>query len=205
LKIQPIVEGHGEVSAVPILLRRLRDVSGAQNIDFLRPIRRKRSELVTEAALRKSVRVALLQDGCTGILILLDGDDDCPGELGPRIQGWATDEARMIACAVVIASTEYEAWFLSSLESLRGRRGIRADAVSHPTPESVRGAKENLEENMDKPSGYIETTDQAALTALFDFAPAHQKCRSFRRLVKAFGIVASGGQGLPGSWPPPTW
>ena len=205
MKIQPVVEGHGEVIAVPVLLRRLRDEIGIHQVDFLHPIRRKRSELVNEPALRKSVRLALLQEGCTGILILFDGDDDCPGELGPQVQAWASDEAGQTPCAVVIAESEYEAWFLGSLETLRGRRGIRADAVSHPSPESVRGAKETLDENMQPGSSYLETTDQAALTALFDFASAHRKCRSFRRLVKAFGLVASGGQGLQRPWPPPTW
>lgn len=28
MNIQPIVEGHGEVAAVPVLLRRLRDAAG---------------------------------------------------------------------------------------------------------------------------------------------------------------------------------
>jgi hypothetical protein len=103
LKIQPVVEGYGEVSALPVLLRRLSDSSGAFDLEIGRPIRRTRWELVNEAALRRSIRLALL------ILVLFDGDDDCPKTLAPRIQAWAQAEAREIPCMVVIAHREYEA------------------------------------------------------------------------------------------------
>ncbi|MCY3681537.1 MAG: hypothetical protein OXH16_09065 [Gemmatimonadetes bacterium] len=39
-KIQPIVEGHGEVVAAPVLLRRLIAEAKAWEIDIGRPIRR---------------------------------------------------------------------------------------------------------------------------------------------------------------------
>src|SRR2546426_7135782 len=48
---------------------------------------------------------------------------------------------RSVPCAVVLAHREYEAWFLASLESLRGRRGIRGDAEAHPDPEEPRDRK----------------------------------------------------------------
>jgi hypothetical protein len=205
LRIQPVVEGNGEVRALPILLRRLRDESGAYSLEFNRPIRGRRSEFINEDALRKKIRLAKLQEACAGILVLLDADDDAPCEMGPRIQTWAREEAGRIPCAVVMAMREYEAWFLGSLESLRGHRGIRMDAVSHHSPELIRGAKEALERSMEPDATYFETTDQAALTALFDLGTAHQRCRSFRRLVRAFGLVASSAQGFPEIWPPATW
>lgn len=60
MKIQPIVEGEGEEAAFPVLLRRLRNESGAFDIVIQRPFRRRRSELVQEASLRRIVRSALL-------------------------------------------------------------------------------------------------------------------------------------------------
>ena len=42
MTIQPIVEGHGEVEAVPILLRRLRDLARAYPLEVNAPIRRHR-------------------------------------------------------------------------------------------------------------------------------------------------------------------
>ena len=60
MNIQPIVEGHGEVTAVPVLLRRLRDEAKAFAIDVNKPIRRRRSQLVEEAQLRRSIQLARL-------------------------------------------------------------------------------------------------------------------------------------------------
>jgi hypothetical protein len=104
-----------------------------------------------------------------------------------------------------MATKEYEAWFLSSIESIRGKRGIRNDAISHADPETPRGAKAHLEERMIEGRSYSETADQAALTQLFAMGPAHRKCRSFRHLVKAFGeLMRASGNPLQ-VWPPPEW
>jgi hypothetical protein len=143
-------------------------------------------------------------NGCDGILILFDGDTDCPRELAPKVAAWARSEAGTVPCEVVIPHHEYEAWFLGAIESLRGQRGIREDAVSHPAPESMRGAKAKLQAYMEGRS-YGETKDQPALTALFDLAAAHRSCRSFRRMVRAFGLLAAAAGAEIGEWPPPAW
>jgi hypothetical protein len=54
-------------------------------------------------------------------------------------------------------------------------------------------------------TGYSETRDQPALTALFDLAAAHRSCRSFRRMVRAFGLLASAAGVEIGEWPPASW
>jgi len=203
--IQPIVEGYGELAAVPVLIRRLRDESRTFGLEVGRPIRRKRSELVEESSLRKSVRLALLQPNLAAILIIFDGDDACPRELAPRLEKWAQDEARPIPTAIVIVQREYEAWFLATIESLRGKRGIRHDAERHPDPESVRGAKQALEDRMEADSSYSETADQAALSAAFDLKAAYSRSRSFRRMVRAYGLLLSGAGEAIGSWPPAHW
>jgi len=202
VRIQPIVEGEGDEKAFPELLRRLRDESCVFDLIFKRPIRRHRWELVSEAQLRKVVRLALLQE-CEGILILFDSDKECPRELAGKVQTWARSEARGTPCEVVIAHCEYEAWLLAALPSLRGRRGIRLDATAPPDPESIRGAKEKLKANMEAGSYFPD--DQAALSALFDLAAAYRSCRSFRRMVRAFGLVASGAGASLQEWPPSSW
>lgn len=203
MKIQPFVEGAGEVEAVPVLLRRLQAQSGAYALEILRPICAHRSDLLSEPSVRMLVRRARVEQACDGLLFLLDGDDDCPLDLAPKIGGWVGMEAG-IPCAVVIAQREYEAWFLASLESLRGRRGIRSDSLSLANPEEVRGAKERLQTQM---AGrvYRETADQPALTARFDMASAYRRCRSFRRMVRAFGLLAAGAGISLEEWPPASW
>ena len=155
--------------------------------------------------MRTAVRLALLQDECRAILILFDGDDDCPMKLAPMVEAWARDEAGRVPCAVVIAHREYEAWFIAAIESLRGRRGILGDALSHPDPEAPRDAKGKLEERMEAGLSYSETLDQAALTALFDMASAYRACRSFRRMVRAFGLLVTGIGIELTAWPPAAW
>ncbi len=205
MKIQPIVEGGGEVLAVPVLLRRLRDLAKAFEIEVKVPYRRPRSQLVNEAVLRNFIRRSMSEDDCSAILILIDSDDDCPKELAPRIAGWAKDEAGLVPCEVVLAKREYEAWFLATIESLRGKRGIRHNAQSHPSPESPRDAKGQLKKRMERSANYVAKGDQPALSAHFDMPTAYARCRSFRRMGNAFGSLAAG-MGHPiAVWPPEGW
>jgi len=205
MKIQPIVEGHGEVGAVPELIRRLRNEAQAFNLDVNPPIRKKRSELVDETQLRKAVRLAMKQEDCAAILIIFDSDDDCPAEKGPEVEAWAQDEAGNLPCVVVLAHHEFEAWFLAAIESLRGTRGVRDDAESHPKPETPRGAKGQLEKRLIKGRSYSETADQTAMTARFDMAQVYRRCRSFQRMVRAFGLLASRLGFHLNPWPPEAW
>ena len=48
VKIQPIVEGHGDVEAFPVLLRRFVQEAEVWAVDIGRPIRRPRHRLVEE-------------------------------------------------------------------------------------------------------------------------------------------------------------
>ena len=129
--IQPIVEGQGDVAAVPLLLRRLRVEAQAWGLEVGRPHKRRRTQLVKKDTLQIVVRVAALRESCAGILILFDADDDCPAELAPTLEQWACEAAGEIPCAVVMANREYEAWFLAGIEALRGRAAILSDAT-HP-------------------------------------------------------------------------
>ncbi len=155
--------------------------------------------------MREAVRLALQQPECRALLVIFDSDDDCPRELAPQLLQWAKKEAQRVPCAVVMAAREYEAWFLASIESLRGKRGIPADAASHPDPEAPRGAKERLEHLMVAGRKYIETSDQAALSAEFDMKPVYRRCRSFRHMVTAFGRLVQALDCLGTDWPPPAW
>ena len=134
---------------MPVLLRRFRDEAQAWRVNIGRPIRRSPGQLVQQAHLEQAVNLALRQPSCDAILIMFDGDTDCPAELGPRVHRWATVAAGDVPCEVVLPHREYEAWFLAAIESLRGARGVRADATPHPDPEAPRGAKEQLETRMD--------------------------------------------------------
>ena len=103
-----------------------------------------------------------------------------------------------------MANREYEAWFLAAIESLRGKAGVSTDAVAHPEPETPRNAKRELKQRMNS-GRYLETVDQAPLTANFDLAAAWRHCRSFRKLVGAFGFLLDAADVRPARWPPAAW
>ena len=148
MKIQPLVEGHGEVEALPVLLRRFIDAAQVWTVGVRQPIRRPRNRLAQEDGVRQAVRLALEQPECGAVLVLLDGNSDCPAELGPTVQEWTTGAADDTPCRVVLAHREYEAWFLASIESLRGFRGVTTTAQPPRDPEDARGAKEQLRARM---------------------------------------------------------
>lgn len=203
--VQPIVEGQGEESAVPVLLRRLVGEAQAWEVQIARPHRRRRTQLVQRDTLQTAVKVARLTPGCAGILIFFDADDDCPKELAPTLEGWAREAAGSIPCAIVMANREYEAWFLASIDSLRGVAGIREDARAHADPEVPRDAKGELEQRIRPGASYSPTVDQAPLTARLDLATTYRACRSFRKLVGAFGALLEAAGALAIPWPPPGW
>ena len=205
MNIQPIVEGHGDVAALPVLLRRLVEEAGTWHVGVGAPIRRTRSRLVEEAGVKQAVRLALVQPDCRAVLILFDGDDDCPADLGTTVQEWATAAANGIPCRVVLAHREYESWFLAAIDSLRGCRGVLIDAEPHPDPERPRDAKKQLEARMQPGASYLETTDQPAFSTMFSLPDAYRRSRSFRKLADSFANLVRAMEHDVGVWPPPAW
>lgn len=206
MKLYPIVEGHGEVTAVPVLLRRLLWAEAqCYEINVGNAIRRTQSQFRREADVQSAVRLALLQPDCAGVLLLFDGEDDCPVELAAKVRVWAQQAAGAVPCDVVIAYREYETWFLAAVDSLRGQCRISQDASPPPNPESKRNAKGALEAFMPGGASYAETIHQKKLSAVFDMALAHKRNRSFRKLTKIVGeMLLRLGQPLP-TWPPAGW
>lgn len=202
--IQPIVEGHGEVAAVPVLLRRLIAEAAAYDVQVGRPFRQRRSELVQPDRLKRIVNLAWRQPGVSAVIIIFDADDDCPMVIASDVLRWAR-EVQLGNYAVVVACREYEAWFLASVESLRGCASIRPDATYLGKPEAPRGAKEALEELMSQGAGYVEVADQPSLSAQMDLSAAYSRSRSFRHLVTCLTPMLQQSQYFAGNWPPATW
>jgi hypothetical protein len=205
MKVYPIVEGHGEVDAAPLLIRRLFFEAQCHTIGVGRPIRRTQSQLRSKDGIQAGVRLALLQPECAAVIILFDGEDDCPKDLAAQVRTWASQAASGTPCDVVVAYREYETWFLAAIESLRGQYGIAQDAVAPVNPEAKRDAKGALEKFMPANRAYSETGDQPAMSQKFDMGLAHRRNRSFRKMVKTIGdLLAQLQQTIP-VWPPAGW
>ena len=182
--IVPIVEGHGEVKALPILLRR---ISGWLTPDIYpdvqTPIRVRRDRFLRkDEDFRKFLGLASAKTLGNGwVLILLDADDDCPAELGTQILDRVREIIPHIRLSVVLAKYEYEAWFLASADSLNGQRGFELGAALNFDPEARRDAKGLIGEHM-LGGKYREVTDQPAFSAVMDLDQARGNSRSFRKL-----------------------
>ena len=128
--IQPIVEGHGEVEAVPVLLRHvMNDGLGVYATGVRRPIRRPRDQLLSRDGLSRAIAMARCEPDVSAILVICDLDDDCARDILPDLLMWGQSEARPFPFGIALARREYEAWLLASLPSLAGRGRIQADAA----------------------------------------------------------------------------
>ena len=153
--VAPIVEGHGEVQAVPILLQRM--LFEIRDDAFLRvnpALRVKAGSFLNdhdyfakylELAARKAKPHAR-----GSVLILLDCDDDCPAKVGPELAARAAAVRGDVPIIVALAYREYETWFLAAA-------------------------------NSQMPHGYNEPNDQPGFTSAFSFGEA-AAIPSFARL-----------------------
>ncbi len=182
--IVPIVEGHGEVEALPLLIRRIFDAFRPGVYPIVNPPSRVKvgTFLKDQDYFKKYIELAAAKaaQGEGMVLILLDCEGDCPGTLGPRLLADAQAICGDIRCAIALAHREYETWFLAAAESLRGCAGLSDQLLPPASPESIRGAKEWLGRHM--PVSYDPIIHQAKMTARFDFHSA-RAVPSFERLI----------------------
>ncbi len=201
-------EGHGEVSALPILIAKLLQEKNAGDVFYLdrdvirtspnRLVRWDRENQrpdfsqwvarVTLAARRREVG---------GVLAVYDGDakkfpagsaTDFCAAAAAKIMAAAAAQAgagKLFSLSVVFACSEYETWLVAGAESFAGRtlrdgRSILPKHVRLPSGDHESRGKGWLEQNC---VSYRPTRDQSALTELLDFQFVRaKKLRSFARL-----------------------
>lgn len=183
-----IVEGFGEVKALPVLLRRFAERRGVYDLRIPGPIRVPRDRFLNrDDEFKRIVAMASLRAAEGGlVLIVLDADDDCPVTLSREVAAKAAPLLRGASCSVVLANREYESWFIAAAPSLASKRGL-PDVVDQPADsESIRNAKGWLSERMVAHSGncYRPVVDQAPLSAVVDLDEALSRSRSLRKLEK---------------------
>lgn len=200
--IVPIVEGRGEVDAVPILLRAWLRFRRSRNVEVHSdgPIYAHGKGNIAAAydsilgrGVEHYVRLALLrQPQADIILILLDADEDCPRSLADALLA----RVRIMVPAdfpigVVVANKEYEAWFLAAFASAKFRRALEEQGLRprrHSLPrgmdvEAIADCKTRIETLVD--FKYKPTKHQPALTRILPFTSGMtRRSRSFRKLLK---------------------
>lgn len=117
------------------------------------------------------------------VLILLDADDDCPKNLGPRILECAKSSAPPeIDIDCVLANIEYETWFIAAENSLSQYFDI-SDMPSPKDPEGSRLGKGWIKKRFLR-ENYRETQDQPALTQAMNLADCRARSPSFDKLCR---------------------
>jgi hypothetical protein len=185
-RVGAIVEGYGDVEAVPILVRRVALEIYGIPVDVQKPHRLARSKIGIAAELDRALQLHVARVGPDGgVLVVFDADDDDPIEVTSRVEAIAHERHGRVAVAVAVK--EFEAWFLAALPSLVGHRALRNDAHYDRDPEGRRNCKKELELLMTE--SYSETRHQSAFSAVMDLAQARRRSPSFERFVAAVGSV----------------
>lgn len=197
-KIYAVVEGHGEAQApqgtgdpaVNVLIVRVLQAVGCYDLFPARRPWRLRScgDFFKEDILENTIRALRQYEDCAAVLVLVDMDDGCPGEEGPRLSRRIARMGNLpFSVLVVCAHREYEAWFLASLES------IHPDHNYPGNPEDRRDAKGWLARQF----GYRAVRDQASYTQGLDIVLARTRSRSFQHLYDAFARLERIGRDGP--------
>lgn len=178
-----VVEGCGEVSALPLLVRRIAAELLQSGVVVPPPHRLPPGKILKPDELERAVRLQADRAGDHGgVLVLTDADDDQPDELARHIEAVIGASAGL-RTEVVIAVREYEAWFLASLPSLRSHSSVHDGAAFDGDPESPRDAEGRLGRVMTEK--YREVIHQPAFSGLLDLDAARKTSPSFAALVDA--------------------
>jgi Domain of unknown function (DUF4276) len=180
-----IVEGQGDISAVPRLMR---ETLAQHAIYDIAPAPRPKShvdvlKLKRAGELERYVEYAARDDG-DSVLLALDCEDVCPAEV-------SLDFARRISkmyitkkVGVTLFRSEFETLFLHCLEEIVAAfpdyRWIGTVLRSTGDIEAIRDAKGTLSRMMSRDRAYKETRDQAKFITALSYAKLRQQSRSFR-------------------------
>jgi hypothetical protein len=178
-----VVEGKGEVEAIPNLCSRILAFLAAHEwLVDQDPIRQPRGNLVDARlpgpgrpcraeGMNKALAIASARKP-DAVLVLCDADDECPGT-------WARSvpERTVLGQPVagVMAVREFEGWLLWACGDKELAQARASD------PERIRNAKGKLEQLV---PGYSPTTHQLVMTRKIDIHLVRKRSRSFDKLVR---------------------
>lgn len=173
-----IVEGHGEVKTLPVLVRRIAQDLGCY-VEVPAATRSTKGKIKTELGrLLALAHLELKSANQSGaVLVVLDADDECPAELGQQLKATAEQLRPDILTVIAVANREFEAWYLAGIESLGGKQGLPNNLTKPSDPEAIRNAKGWLGEHM---GSYSPTIHQEKLAAVLNFEQARSS-KSFAR------------------------
>lgn len=184
--ILPIVEGEGDKSAVPLLIRKILAAHKLHDINVLTPQRRGDFPKVSRY-FDDYFQVAIKEKA--PILWVLDYDCeqcDCPKRDAEKLQkrGWEINPNILFKVAFMVK--EFESLFLCDIEAVaQVFADVNRQDLHTNRPEAVRGAKEKISSARPKGFAYKETIHQAKIVDKLNFATLRLHSPSFVHLEKA--------------------
>jgi hypothetical protein len=193
-KLLLIVEGEGDASAAPILVRRvMAELFGVY--DLLIEVQRRRDINHLRAndwAHFKRYVQAAFYEGCP-ILWLLDADDECPVALAGTMYQIVESIGVRQPFSVGFWVREYETMFLYDKKMLVHFLGDKVK-IDVGDPEMIRGAKEWLSSKLPRGEIYKARVDQSRLTAMVNLQALKASYRSFQHFEKVLNWLLSHNQ-----------
>lgn len=187
-----LIEGDGDRSAVPALLRRIAHEQAIFDLTPApRPIRVGNvPKIQRQGVLEKFISYALIRSDADSVLLILDCDDGCPAELASSIVERASPivERYEKAMAIAFMKKEFESLFLFSLETIAftySEYGWILENYNRDFDfEQIRGCKERLNSFM-RSKKYKETRDQVKFVSALDIEVLLDRSRSFQHLCNS--------------------
>jgi len=175
-----IVEGPGDLRAVPLLLRAFLYQRGYHADILGKPIPvNGKSNAVRSRGIEGYVATAAARPGCKGLIVVLDADDDRSCELGPGLLS-RCQVAAGLPISIVVAEPDYEGWLYASAETLG--LDLQYDATKNG---------KNMIRKALAPAKYVKPTWQPRLTSRMDLDLARSRNRSLDRALARFWTLAA--------------
>lgn len=185
-RILPIVEGQGDVFAVPVLVRRILQAHGRFDVQALPP--HKRGELPTVkkhftnifqvAAKEQASILCVLDFDCAQCVDVLQDERDLR-QLAQQIR----PDIPFAACLIV---KEFESLFLWDEVGARKVLPYIVKSTQFPAnPEDIRPVKEWLSDAQPSGMAYKPTVHQAKLAAAINLDALRERSPSYQRLETA--------------------
>jgi len=120
-----VVEGAGDRSALPVILRAHLQAHGEYRDVLGKPVPlHGRAKAIVPNGIEGYTAVAGTRPGCVAVLIVLDGEGDCVSERGPQLLSRARSVG--VPVRVALADKAFEDWLYASAETL-GFDGLSYD------------------------------------------------------------------------------
>jgi hypothetical protein len=201
MRIGLIVEGHGDVTSLPLLLRSISFHKGIYGFSFPHPMRfGEFNAMMKREKFSNFVQYLNDDDNIDAIIVACDADDVCPVHarqaLLERIS--ATVHGIKKPVAVLLFNREYEALLLSQIDIIAERTGLLEMSEENVNKildlsDKVRDAK-GLLDSLIPDFSYKEARDQEKFTAILDMNILEERHRAGRRAANILERL-NGGQG----------